>query len=88
MLFRSSTKQFTWQTNYVSSDDQIACEEETVLYGQAGRLDSLNLVSLILDVEEAVNERTGSAARAGRRAGRGHAAQPIPRRPIAGRLRP
>lgn len=37
----------------------LACNEETALYGAAGGLDSLNLVSLIMDVEEAVNDRTG-----------------------------
>jgi len=39
--------------------DRIACSEETVLYGSGGALDSLGLVSLILDVEQAVNERSG-----------------------------
>lgn len=40
-------------------DEQLACGETTPLYGQSGTLDSLGLVSLILDVEEAVNEQTG-----------------------------
>jgi acyl carrier protein len=35
------------------------CAEATVLYGREGGLDSLGLVSLILDVEEAVNAQTG-----------------------------
>jgi acyl carrier protein len=38
---------------------QLVCAEETCLYGSRGALDSLGLVSLILDVEEAVNTRTG-----------------------------
>ncbi len=40
-------------------DDQIACAEESALYGVAGALDSLGLVALILDVEEAISERVG-----------------------------
>lgn len=40
-------------------DRRLACSEETALYGDAGGLDSLTLVSLIMDVEEAVNDRTG-----------------------------
>src|SRR5437762_2890908 len=40
-------------------DQQLACAEDTSLYGLHGGLDSLGLVSLILDVEEAVNARTG-----------------------------
>jgi acyl carrier protein len=39
--------------------EQISCEECTPLYGPSGTLDSLGLVSLVLDVEEAVNARTG-----------------------------
>jgi hypothetical protein len=42
-----------------SPDAQLACTEETALYGPAGGLDSLGLVSLILEVEEAVSDRTG-----------------------------
>jgi len=42
-------------------DDRIACAEETVLYGSGGALDSLGLVSLILDVELAINEQTGGS---------------------------
>ena len=42
-------------------DDRIACDEETVLYGSGGALDSLGLVSLILDVELAVNDLTGGS---------------------------
>jgi acyl carrier protein len=38
---------------------RLACAEDTVLYGADGGLDSLNLVALILDVEEAVNAETG-----------------------------
>ena len=40
-------------------DDQLECAEETVLYGQGGGLDSLGLVSLIIDLEEAINARSG-----------------------------
>jgi acyl carrier protein len=40
-------------------ESQLVCAEETCLYGSSGALDSLGLVSLILDVEEAVNARTG-----------------------------
>jgi acyl carrier protein len=39
--------------------DRVVCAEETILYG-AGALDSLGLVSLILDVEEAINARFGT----------------------------
>jgi len=38
---------------------QLVCAEETPLYGTEGSLDSLGLVSLILDVEEAINLQTG-----------------------------
>jgi acyl carrier protein len=39
--------------------EQLACAEATTLYGREGPLDSLGLVSFILDVEEAVNAQTG-----------------------------
>jgi acyl carrier protein len=42
-----------------AAEDQLACAEDTVLYGSSGSLDSLGLVSLILDVEEAVNAQAG-----------------------------
>lgn len=41
-------------------DAQIACAEDTVLFGAAGALDSLGLVSLLMDVEEAISTRSGS----------------------------
>jgi hypothetical protein len=41
--------------------DRLVCGEETALYGSGGALDSLALVSLILDVEQAVNERLGTS---------------------------
>jgi hypothetical protein len=41
-------------------DHHIACAEETILYGAGGTLDSLSLVSLILDLEQAVNEQLGT----------------------------
>jgi hypothetical protein len=41
-------------------DNRIVCAEETVLYGPGGALDSLGLVSLILDVEQTVNEKSGT----------------------------
>jgi hypothetical protein len=40
-------------------NDRITCAEETILFGSGGALDSLALVSLIVDVELAVNELTG-----------------------------
>lgn len=40
-------------------DSQIACSPDTILFGQAGSLDSLGLVSLLMDVEEAVSARAG-----------------------------
>src|SRR3954447_15348542 len=43
-----------------SPDQRLSCSEETILYGAGGGLDSLNLVSLIMDVEEAANTRTGA----------------------------
>jgi hypothetical protein len=39
--------------------DQIACAEDSVLFGPGGHLDSLGLVSLVLDVEEAIDARAG-----------------------------
>lgn len=42
-------------------DQQLACDEMTALYGPEGGLDSLGLVSLILDVEEAVNAQAGTS---------------------------
>jgi hypothetical protein len=44
-----------------TTGDALSCLEETVLYGPGGALDSLGLVSLILDVEEAANARWGTA---------------------------
>jgi hypothetical protein len=41
-------------------ENQLVCAEGTALYGSGGNLDSLGLVSLILDVEVAVNERAGT----------------------------
>lgn len=40
-------------------DARIACAEDPILYGPGGSLDSLGLVSLLMDVEEAVSARTG-----------------------------
>jgi hypothetical protein len=42
------------------ADDRLPCREDTVLYGSSGSLDSLGLVSLILEVEEAVNAQCGT----------------------------
>lgn len=42
------------------ADERLACSESTVLYGIGGGLDSLNLVSLLMDVETAVNDQTGA----------------------------
>ena len=66
--------------------EHLECAEGTTLYGP-GALDSLGLVSLILDVEQAVAEQQGSAAGPGRRARPVAAAQPVPGRGGAGRLR-
>jgi acyl carrier protein len=41
-------------------EGQLPCREETVLYGSNGSLNSLDLVSLILDVEEAINAQAGT----------------------------
>jgi acyl carrier protein len=38
---------------------RLARSEETVLFGPGGGLDSLGLVSLILDVEASVNDHAG-----------------------------
>lgn len=40
-------------------DQQIACSEDSGLFGPEGGLDSMELVSLVLDVEEAVNAASG-----------------------------
>jgi acyl carrier protein len=40
-------------------DGQIPQREDTALFGEGGHLDSLGLVSLVLDVEDLVNEATG-----------------------------
>jgi hypothetical protein len=40
-------------------EEQLPCREDTVLYGPSGSLNSLGLVSLILDVEEAINAQAG-----------------------------
>ena len=42
------------------ADAHIACAEDTVLFGAAGSLDSLGLVALLIDVEEAVSDRAGT----------------------------
>jgi acyl carrier protein len=36
-------------------DSALVCSEDTVFFGQGGSLDSLGLVSLIMDVEEILN---------------------------------
>jgi hypothetical protein len=41
------------------ADAQLACAEDTVLYGPGGGLTSLDLVALILDVEEALTDASG-----------------------------
>jgi hypothetical protein len=38
---------------------QLTCSEDTILFGVAGALESLELVSLLVDVEEAVGQLTG-----------------------------
>src|SRR5450759_3020573 len=44
----------------LDADHRLSHDEETVLFGPDAGLDSLGLVSLILDVEAAVNEREGT----------------------------
>lgn len=41
-------------------DQQIECTEDVTLFGPEGALDSLGLVALVLDVEEAVNAAAGT----------------------------
>jgi acyl carrier protein len=41
-------------------EERLLCAEETQLYGTGSGLDSLGLVSLILDVEDGVNARFGT----------------------------
>src|SRR5262245_27967804 len=49
------------RTNELRAPDaQIPCTPETVLYGAEGNLDSLGLVSLLMDVEEGIGARTGT----------------------------
>ena len=43
------------------ADSQIPQREDATLFGQGGLLDSLGLVSFVLDVEDLVNEATGRA---------------------------
>jgi hypothetical protein len=43
------------------ADAQIPLREEAALFGEGGYLDSLGLVSFVLDVEELVNEATGQS---------------------------
>jgi acyl carrier protein len=45
----------------VPADLRLGRTDESVLFGPGGGLDSLGLVSLILDVEVAVGERVGRA---------------------------
>lgn len=40
-------------------ENQLACAEDSVLYGAGSALDSLGLVSFIMDLEEAINTRFG-----------------------------
>ena len=42
------------------ADAQLACAEDTALYGRSGGLTSLDFVALILDIEEAVNAQSGA----------------------------
>ncbi len=42
------------------ADEQIPRSEEAGLFGPEGGLDSMGLVSLVLDVEEAVNALSGA----------------------------
>ena len=41
-------------------EEQLPFREDTVLYSSNGSLNSLGLVSLILDVEEAINAQAGT----------------------------
>lgn len=42
-------------------NERLECAEETRLYGEGGPLDSLTLLALILDLEEAIGGRAGVA---------------------------
>lgn len=42
-------------------ESAIGDDEESILFGEKGALDSLGLVSLIVDVEEALSDRTGQS---------------------------
>ncbi len=41
--------------------EQIACNPDTVLYGATGSLDSLGLVSLLMDIESSVSACSGKS---------------------------
>ena len=43
------------------SDDLLDCKEDTPLYGRDGKLDSLGLVSLVMDVEQTISQESGDA---------------------------
>ena len=43
------------------ADAQIPLREDAALFGESGQLDSLGLVSFVLDVEDLVNDATGRA---------------------------
>lgn len=40
-------------------EERLDLAEETPLYGREGQLDSLSLVALVLDVEDAVDDKAG-----------------------------
>jgi hypothetical protein len=44
-----------------AADAQIPQREDVALFGEGGHLDSLGLVSFVLDVEDLVNEATGQS---------------------------
>jgi acyl carrier protein len=48
------------RTNELREPNQrIACSEDAGLFGSEGGLDSMDLVSLVLDLEEAINSASG-----------------------------
>lgn len=45
----------------LSEENQLTKSEDTVLFGEMGKLDSMGLVSLIITVEEYINDEFGKS---------------------------
>ncbi|MCU0512908.1 MAG: hypothetical protein MUE40_10095 [Anaerolineae bacterium] len=60
-IILASVREFAQMSDKAQGHDLAALDEKTRLFGGSGLLDSLGLVSVLMDVEQQVNDSQGTA---------------------------